>query len=143
MQIFFANWANTASDWFSSYTTQYAPITKDLPANVHLLNLRTLETGETLVRLNHIFAVNEDATLSKPATVDLGSLFKDLTISSIREMSLTANTPVNDVHRLTWNTGSLQSKPFVPSSATKATAPYVITLQPMEIRTFLVRFMTQ
>jgi len=41
-----------------------------LPANVHLLNLRPLsEFGEVLVRLQHIYASDEDPTLSRPTQV--------------------------------------------------------------------------
>eukprot|EP01087_Luapelamoeba_hula_P010477 TRINITY_DN2776_c0_g1_i2.p1 TRINITY_DN2776_c0_g1~~TRINITY_DN2776_c0_g1_i2.p1 ORF type:complete len:1012 (-),score=176.54 TRINITY_DN2776_c0_g1_i2:20-3019(-) len=148
-QVFFANWADSAFDWFSTYSTDFAPLAQALPPNVHLLNLRTLSSGETYLRLNHIYAVGEDVQYSKPVTVDLATLFKDLTIVSLHETSLTANTPIYDFHRLAWNVTSNASAakgPFadaMPATSTadaSAQAAYYVTLRPMEIRTFIVRF---
>ena len=44
-----------------------------------------------LLRLGHQFAVGEDPVLSHPATVDVQALLPSLSITSLTEMSLTAN----------------------------------------------------
>jgi hypothetical protein len=74
---------------------------------VHLLNLRTLPlTGEVLLRLTHIYAVGEDPVLSKPAQVNLASLFKNLRVTKISEMNLSANQLKSEVKRYKWKTAS-------------------------------------
>jgi hypothetical protein len=53
-----------------------------------------------LVRVSHQFAVDEDAKLSQPVTVDLANILYQHKISGVTEMSLTANQPLSNVHRL-------------------------------------------
>ena len=51
-----------------------------------------------------MFAVDEDARLSKPVQVDLAALF-DAPPTNIRAMSLTANKDAKDAkQKLQWNT---------------------------------------
>jgi hypothetical protein len=61
-----------------------------------------LASSETsyLVRVSHQFAVGEDAKLSQAVTVDLANILYKHTITGVTEMSLTANQPLSNVHRL-------------------------------------------
>jgi len=142
--LFFApTYTGDARSWFSKYKTSYSAMTRSLPPNIHLETLRTLDTGETILRLNHIFAVGEDPVYSKRTAVDLAGLFTNLQIVDIREMQLTAVTPISDVHRYTWKTsGDTTSKNGVKSEGNNYSplAGLVYELDPMDIRTFIVRF---
>jgi hypothetical protein len=86
------------------FNAAFQPLTNPLPENVRLETLKTLPTGEVLLRLHHLFAVNEDPVLSQNATVDIGTLFVNLQPVAVSEMTLTANRPIGDLHRLKWNT---------------------------------------
>jgi hypothetical protein len=47
--------------------------------------------------------MNEDDTYSKSVIIDLQAVFKTIgTISSIVELTLAANLPLSDMHRLDW-----------------------------------------
>eukprot|EP01117_Protostelium_nocturnum_P005720 TRINITY_DN2065_c0_g1_i1.p1 TRINITY_DN2065_c0_g1~~TRINITY_DN2065_c0_g1_i1.p1 ORF type:complete len:1186 (+),score=493.65 TRINITY_DN2065_c0_g1_i1:3529-7086(+) len=104
-----------------------------LPPNVNLLTYRTFRGGK-LIRLQHIYAKGEHSQLSKPATVDLSLLFPNSTISSLTEMNLNANTPYSQMikERLVWKT-KVGPNPQVPIPINGN----ILTIQPMEIRTFI------
>jgi len=86
-----------------------------LPHNVHVLNVRNVPEG-VLVRLHHLFEKDEDSQLSAPVNVDLSKVLSPMNIMSVSEMSLSGNNVLN---------ATLGSN--------------VITLSPMETRTFLVK----
>lgn len=48
---------------------------RTLPDNVNLLTLETRSDGKYLIRLEHIYDVNEDASLSQNAIVSLNVIF--------------------------------------------------------------------
>ena len=50
---------------------QVSGLKRELPANVHLLTVQLLEKTNLLLRLEHMFAANEDANLSTPVTVNI------------------------------------------------------------------------
>jgi len=83
----------------------------ELQANVKLLTLQAVGAGALLVRLEHAFAVGEDATLSAPAAVNLTALLVGLGFSptGAEELTLTANQPLEDLHRLAWPTNEDQA----------------------------------
>jgi len=144
--LFFASSFNgDANAWFTSYEATYEPLTASLPPNVHVLNLRTLsESGEVLVRLQHIYATDEDSSLSRPAQVNLATLFKNLKLVSIKEMSLSGNQLKTNVKRLQWKTGSASSAITGQHSGGTISADLpVVDLRPMEIRTFIVQLQRQ
>jgi len=108
---------------------QYA---NPLPYNVNLLSFRPRSQNGTraIVRLQHIFAINEHPIYSKPVVVDLTKLFvSPFVVVNVQEMNLTANVPVS----------TDKDKDKKKNSKQNAGA-YLITLNPMEIRTFLVDF---
>ncbi|XP_078495203.1 lysosomal alpha-mannosidase [Ciona intestinalis] len=132
--------------------THESHITSPLPPNIHLLTLSTTTDGGYIVRVEHQFEKNEDSTLSKPATVSLKNLFTDFQVSSCEELLLGGNAFKQDVTRLSWET--TEKLKFVPGidSVSKFEKPYDVTyglrqqldscdvtLEPMQIRTFLIK----
>src|SRR5689334_9713185 len=106
------------------------------------MTFKTTLEGEILVRLQHIFAINEDSRLSQPVTVNLSKMISHLLPISISEMSITNNQLKDDIHRLHWNTlGVLEEsdKFSTNSTSTENLQDYQIQLRPLEIRTFVVR----
>jgi len=129
--------ASSAAEWNSMYQTTFETLNQALPQNIHMTSLKTIEDGSVIFRLHHIFAVGEDPILSQPAKVDLSNLFSSLSIVEINEMTMTANRPLSELHRLQWmtnnNTDSFEYKKISRQDG-------VIIINPMDTRTFLVRF---
>lgn len=103
---------------------------------MNLITLRTLPNGLVLLRLSHLYAVGDDPTLSVPVSVNLGALFRNLIITSIVEMQLTGVRPWSEVSRIQWRT----TQPDNPPRLHQPLEGLTVTLQPLEIRTFLVQF---
>ncbi|KAM6229533.1 LOW QUALITY PROTEIN: lysosomal alpha-mannosidase [Spheniscus humboldti] len=112
---------------------QFSALRRELPPNIHLLTLTPWDAGTLLLRLEHQFERGESVNGSQPVTVDLLNLFSAFTITSVQEMSLGADLPLSAISRLVWTPaiGPAQPRP-VPKLD-----PSQVTLQPMEIRTFL------
>uniref|UniRef100_A0A671T5G0 Alpha-mannosidase n=1 Tax=Sinocyclocheilus anshuiensis TaxID=1608454 RepID=A0A671T5G0_9TELE len=102
-----------------------------LPPAVHLLTLSQWDKDSVLIRLEHQYQAEESKTHSQPVTVNLQKLFSTLEVLGASEMSLGANQWKEDMNRLQWNTGS---QFFI-----SLTFEQIITLNPMEIRTFLLQ----
>ncbi|XP_015271310.1 PREDICTED: lysosomal alpha-mannosidase [Gekko japonicus] len=77
----------------------------------------------------------ESANSSMPVTVNLMNLFSSFTIVTVQEMNLAANQKQEDMRRLIWQSDAGTAR-YRSSSKLD---PARITLQPMEIRTFLVQ----
>lgn len=113
---------------------QFSGLRRELPPSVHLLTLARWDRTRLLLRLEHQFAVGEGSgNLSSPVTLDLKDLFSAFTITYLQETTLAANQPRASASRLKWtpNTGPT-AQPSPPRLD-----PTTITLEPMEIRTFL------
>ncbi|XP_046950805.1 lysosomal alpha-mannosidase isoform X1 [Lynx rufus] len=113
---------------------QFSGLRRELPPSVHLLTLARWDQKTLLLRLEHQFAVGEDSgNLSSPVTLDLTDLFSAFTITYLQETTLVANQLRASASRLKWtpNTGP------TPLPSPSRLDPATITLQPMEIRTFL------
>ncbi|XP_068939090.1 lysosomal alpha-mannosidase [Petaurus breviceps papuanus] len=117
--------------------TQFSGLQRELPPSVHLLTLARWGPNTVLLRLEHIFERGEGNlfNLSQPVTLDLQDLFSAFTINHLEETTLSADQPLSKATRLQWRTSTgggpapLQQAPTLDPSA--------VTLQPMEIRTFL------
>nr|XP_044995358.1 lysosomal alpha-mannosidase-like [Jaculus jaculus] len=119
----------------SAPRAQFSGLLRELPPSVHLLTLAHWGPGMLLLRLEHQFAVGEDSgrNLSSSVTLNLQDLFSAFTITRLQETTLAANQPLASTSRLKWtpNTGP------VSYTAPSKLDPTSVTLQPMEIRTFV------
>jgi len=101
--------------YINTYQTQFSNMKNEFPPNLHLLNFDTLENGDILLRLHHLYAIDEDSILSQPITIDLNEIFEGIQFSKITEMTLTGNRPKDQLHRLQWKTKSeMQEKYEMP-----------------------------
>jgi len=140
--IFFAK-ATSISSWTSQYKTQYSLLTKAFPPNLQLISIKNLQffSAEVIIRLNHFYSVGEDADLSKPVQIDIASIFTDFDIVSVTDTTLSANRKLSDLHRKQWKTVTdATDEPVAPKIPTiLINNVAVVTLNPMEIKTLLVR----
>lgn len=93
------------AEYSNNYRQIWSAISEIMPINVHLLTFDQLGLKQYLVRVEHFFALNEDAIYSQSVKFDLQSLFNSLgTIKDLLELTLSANYPLANVHRLVWQT---------------------------------------
>ena len=135
----------------------FSAIEAALPPNVKLMtltsNYKELFEGGVMLRLAHLFSVDEHPVWSKPANVSLSAIFakSGFKIASVAEMSLTGNAPleVMDNSKVHWPThdptngkmwhtspNAHEARIYMP----KEDASFKITLRPMELRTLIVTF---
>ncbi|XP_057283787.1 lysosomal alpha-mannosidase [Pezoporus wallicus] len=115
---------------------EFSALRRELPPSIHLLTLAPGDAGTLLLRLEHQFESGESRNSSHPVTIDLLDLFSAFTITSVQEMSLGGDQPLDAISRLVWTpaTGPAQSHTVAKLD------PRRVTLQPMDIRTFLVHY---
>jgi len=104
--------------------------------------------------LAHLYSIGEHAKLSQPVKVSLAKVFAKggLKLRSADAMSLTANQGIEemDARQFDWNTTDVTGGK-VTAEINSMGAPlekrfpfdkgtFSVTLRPMEVRTFLVRF---
>lgn len=103
-----------------------------------MLTFDQLNSKEYLIRVEHYFELNEDATYSHPVTFDLQTIFKSQgTIVELFELTLGANLPLADMKRLDWITSENESS-HVDGPAQSILKDTTVALNPMQIRTFRV-----
>jgi hypothetical protein len=108
--------------WLTSVkTSRFSGLLSPLPPNVHLMTYEP-ELGKTgkfsaVARFQHIFGVAENPVLSQPAMFSLDSMFTGRKLANVSELSLSGNQVVDHV---------------LP--------PFMVTLLPLQIRTFLLEF---
>lgn len=127
-----------------------------LPRMINLLSLESWDSENVLVRLEHIFEINEDADYSRPVQVSLKRMFKNFKIVKVREMTLDAiqDVEVARTNRLRFQTSTNPYKNYTDElgdfvnmdyvshlieSQQNGEELYIVELRPMEIRTFLVQ----
>ncbi|KAF2364115.1 Glycoside hydrolase family 38 N-terminal domain [Trinorchestia longiramus] len=90
-------------DGSDSVPAPVSHLSSPLPEQVHLMTLEPwYSSGEFLLRLEHMFEVDESASFSVPVTVDLENLFVNFTIKGVQETVLSANQWSADSNRLQW-----------------------------------------
>jgi len=133
-------------------TPSMSAIAAQLPANVKLMtissNYKAWNDGKLILRLSHMYAVGEHATLSQPATIDLATVFAKtgLKLTSMSETLLTANQGKDqwEKKKKVWPTEQMYENTNVAAAQTEH-VPLVegdmsITIRAMELKTYLVEF---
>ena len=92
------------------------------------------------VKLDYLkFEAGEDAELSQDVTVELDKLFTAFAITSVEEVTLGANLNIGKLDRLKWKVEDNSiSQPGPSRKPKEARNGRVITLSPMQIRTFIL-----
>nr|XP_033811493.1 lysosomal alpha-mannosidase isoform X2 [Geotrypetes seraphini] len=114
---------------------KFSALREALPPNIHLLTLAQRDPNSILLRLEHQFEKRESANFSRPVTVNLLDLFSHFKITSVQEMSLAANQKQESTSRLRWTAAADNTPPPPNTPSLNAMA---ITLEPMQIRTFIL-----
>jgi len=136
-QLYFALFPDRLGEFSEKFQGTYSWLKKSLPPNVHLMNVKTLFNGNTMLRFHHMFGANEDATLSQPGTVNLQDLFLDFVIEDYHETTLTGNMPAGKP-KMQWNlTAQMPPAPEFPQPTFAASkrAASSITIDPMNFKT--------
>jgi hypothetical protein len=80
--------------WLTAHPQpQFSGVAVNLPDNVALMTLQPLRRGVARLRLSHLFAADEDATLSQAASVNITRIFSrgSIQVKDIVAKSLTGN----------------------------------------------------
>jgi hypothetical protein len=122
--------------WLPKIRASFSGLAAPLPPNLHLLTTHAQGPHELLLRLAHLFEVNEDPVLSRPATVGLTSLFANTSLTSCVEYTTPGARPVASVaqHTVTIEGEGAVTWPALPAGPVGN--GQVVTINPMEIRTF-------
>ncbi|XP_058121283.1 lysosomal alpha-mannosidase-like [Anopheles ziemanni] len=124
-------------EYNSVFGKNFTFLSHSLPPHVHLLTLEPWKDSTVLVRFEHLFEKGEDNEFSLAVQIDLQHLFNNKTIASLRETTLAGNQWKEDVHRMEYG---LKRKASKSSQNNHEDDRFTIELQPMEIRTFIIRF---
>lgn len=138
--------AFTESDghWGDSHVTTFSGIDSsyNLPDNVAIITLQDLGDGKVLLRLAHLYEIDEDKLLSLKANVELKKVFPNKQINKITEVSLSANQERAEMERkrLVWQVKGSPPEPKVWRGGPVDPEKLIVELAPMEIRTFILNF---
>ncbi|XP_018323399.1 lysosomal alpha-mannosidase-like isoform X2 [Agrilus planipennis] len=127
-------------EYKEKHVLQYEGLVKALPKNVQILTLEPWIDQSFLLRLEHVFEVNEDPHWSSNQIVDLNDIFTSFEITSIEETTLGANQLLKENERLYFTRETNECR-FDWKNANKiydATKKLKIELMPMQIRTFII-----
>ena len=125
---------------------QYSSLKEDLPPEIQIVNLQLAQSyDKTLIlRLHHIYEIEESKEHSVPVSVDLSKIFKDFTIVDYDEMILTGMFKRSDVEeeRMKWKTTEESQKvndlPQESRRSIRGHQSFIVTLKPMEFKTFQI-----
>ncbi|XP_002133317.3 lysosomal alpha-mannosidase-like [Drosophila pseudoobscura] len=130
----------------SNAVPKLLPDFNDLPQSVHLLTLEPFTDDEILLRLENFL----DRIEGKVVSFNIRSIFDSLGGSEIREATLDGNLPLEEMKRMKFHhygAGPMPRKAeffmsqHKPLSANKSheASEFSVTLNPMQIRTFIIR----
>ncbi|GBG29934.1 Alpha-mannosidase [Hondaea fermentalgiana] len=118
----------------------------ELPPMIRLLSVcdnyeASLGANTLLIRLQHIYSVDEHDELSMPVNVSLVDLFKGRSVVEAYETTVTGNMRIEDKPKFNWRLNKDEStsiqeparRPFLRDTMT-------VEMGPMQIRTFVLRF---
>ncbi|XP_050460750.1 lysosomal alpha-mannosidase isoform X2 [Cataglyphis hispanica] len=118
-------------------------LNKALPPNVHILTLEPWKDDTILLRLEHIFEVDEAQQMSKPVLINIQDLFSTFSIQSIKETTLGANQLLSENDPMKWepetNDIILDKEENIQHVEVHGDMMIHVLLNPMEIRTFILK----
>ncbi|XP_047167548.1 probable alpha-mannosidase At5g13980 isoform X2 [Vigna umbellata] len=127
-----------------SHVTTFSGIDSsyNLPDNVAIITLQDLGDDKVLLRLAHLYEIEEDKHLSVKATVELKKVFSSKQIKKITEVSLSANQERAEMERkrLVWQVKGSPRESKVRRGGPVNPENQIVELAPMEIRTFVISF---
>jgi hypothetical protein len=147
------------SAWRAAFPSSHSHARRPLAANLDLMTLQPLDTvaptpntkGGTasswlLLRVAHRFSVGEDVILSQPATIDVRTLFSNMTVTKAIRYSLTNSQLYSEKECkiLQWRIDGAGdadiggSKHGAACGGGDTGTDFVVTLQPMQIATWRV-----
>lgn len=125
------------------FGVQFSGVSLSLPRNVHLLTLEPWKDDSVLVRFEHILEPEEDIKYSNPVSFNLKDVLHHFDVTEIRETTLAANQWLTEAKRMKFRHDDDRTSANVfegMSTARDDGDDFVITLKPMQIRTFVIYF---
>ena len=140
--LLFASLPTTIADYLSSHTARSSFLAQPLPQQLELITLQPHRDGQVLFRLAHVYAAGEGGELAQPVSVDVTALFM-VGVQDVVELNLSGNSLAGSHTPLQWKTDETEegqgddngSRPSARNSFDGVT----VTIQPMEVRTFVAR----
>jgi len=131
-------------DWRENdeYVGSYSSLTEPTDNMLNVMTVdRWSEGGDVLVRLEHLYEKAEMDLIEADNVVEvqLDRLFRGLQYEAAEEMTLGADRKLADTTRLHWTTATFPDTHTEQHSMEKPFDGQTVTLQPMEIRTFILR----
>ncbi|TKY62976.1 Alpha-mannosidase protein [Spatholobus suberectus] len=131
------DWMNSRVLTFSGTDSSYT-----LPDNIAIITLQELDDGTVLLRLAHLYEIEEDKDLSVMSSVELKKLFPGRKIKEVKEMNVSANQERTEMEkkRLAWKVEGSSGNRHVSRGGPVDPKELNVELAPMEIRTFIIYF---
>lgn len=131
-------------DWINTHVTTFSGVDSSytLPENIVILTLQELENGTVLLRLAHLYEIEEDKDFSVMTNVELKKIFPGKKIKEVKEMNLSANQERTEMEkkRLVWKVEGSSGNEHVSRGGPVDPKELNVELAPMEIRTFIIYF---
>ncbi|CAG2107047.1 unnamed protein product [Medioppia subpectinata] len=137
-----------APHYYKKHRTNYTALYNPLPRNIHLLTLERWANRTLLLRLEHFYQWNESREWSAPARVELRDVFREFVVYDAVETTLSATENILTTRRLQFRYTNAnnhlsqafnQTHRFEPKRHELNTTDLSVIINPMEIRTFIVR----
>eukprot|EP00549_Striatella_unipunctata_P022216 CAMPEP_0118724818 /NCGR_PEP_ID=MMETSP0800-20121206/32802_1 /TAXON_ID=210618 ORGANISM="Striatella unipunctata, Strain CCMP2910" /NCGR_SAMPLE_ID=MMETSP0800 /ASSEMBLY_ACC=CAM_ASM_000638 /LENGTH=585 /DNA_ID=CAMNT_0006633461 /DNA_START=54 /DNA_END=1810 /DNA_ORIENTATION=+ len=120
--------------------TRLSTLQRQLPPQIMPITLSLVPNNEKrlLLRLGHQYANGESETLSQPVAINLADILKDFVVLNFTETTLPGYEHISDWKRRRLDWGALSGKKRNLEPSDWETDKLVVTLNPMDIRTFQI-----
>ncbi|CAG2176880.1 unnamed protein product, partial [Oppiella nova] len=137
---------SSLDEYAREHRMEYSALRAPLPKNIHLMTLEQWVNTTFLLRLEHFYQWNESLSLSLPVRVELRDLFRAFVVTEALETTLSATENILAARRLYFwdanannrNTSAVSDR-FEPKRHELNGTDLSVIINPMEIRTFIIR----